>query len=130
MALVAAGGAAGLTLATSSICNGIVSCMNAAAENRMRVDQQKFDHELNMQSAQFSRERENNQSQAKMKILELGAQKIDAFKSIIENAECNGKKGLPALVESMGLDNAISLLNTLQSHVEKEDTLRNRLMPS
>ena len=31
----------------------------------------------------------------KMKILELGAQKIDAFKSIIENAECNGKKGLP-----------------------------------
>ena len=83
----------------------------------------------------------------KMKILELGAQKIDAFKSIIENAECNGKKGLPgklltiayyfqffinkhyfsALVESMGLDNAIALMETLKGHVEKEDNLRSRI---
>ena len=30
-----------------------------------------------------------------MKILELGAQNSDAFSSIIENAECNGKKGIP-----------------------------------
>jgi len=29
-----------------------------------------------------------------MKILELGAQKNDAFRSIIENAECHGKKGI------------------------------------
>ena len=66
MALVAAG-TAGLTVATNSICNGIVSCMNAAADNRLRVNQQKFDHELSMQSAQFARERENNQSEAKEK---------------------------------------------------------------
>lgn len=66
MALVAAG-TAGLTVATNSICNGIVSCMNAAADNRLRVNQQKFDHELSLQSAQFARERENNHSEAKEK---------------------------------------------------------------
>ena len=66
MALVAAG-TAGLTVATNSICNGIVSCMNAAADNLLRGNQQKFDHELSMQSAQFARERENNHSEAKEK---------------------------------------------------------------
>ena len=67
MALVAAG-TAGLTVATNSICNGIVSCMNAAADNRLRANRQTFDHELRIQSAQFARERESNQHEAKEKL--------------------------------------------------------------
>ena len=31
----------------------------------------------------------------KMKILELGAQSNDTFNSMIENAECHGKRGIP-----------------------------------
>ena len=63
-ALVAAG-TGGLAVATNSICNGIVQCMDASANNRMRVDRQKFDHELSIQSAQFTREREQNQHEIK-----------------------------------------------------------------
>lgn len=58
---------------------------------------------------------------------ELGAQKIEAFRSIINNAKYNGLEGLPALVESMGIDNAMALFKTFEGHVEKEDNLRNRL---
>ena len=63
-ALVAAG-AGGLAVATNSICNGIVQCMDASTNNRMRVDQQKFDHELSIQNAQFTREREQNSHEMK-----------------------------------------------------------------
>ena len=65
MAQVVAATAGGASLVTSSICSGIISCMNAAAENKLRVNQLKYEHELNMQSAQFAREREHNQSEAK-----------------------------------------------------------------
>ena len=61
--LALAGG--GLTVATHSIGNVIVRCMDAHADNRMRVDRQKFDHELNMESAQLSRDRDQNQHQLK-----------------------------------------------------------------
>ena len=50
---------------TSSICNGIVDCMNAAAENKLRVNQLKYQHERDMEIAKFARERENDNSQAK-----------------------------------------------------------------
>ena len=87
-------------------------------------------------------------------MLEVGAEKIEAFKSIIESSECNGKKGLPgksskvfyvcflkaisngirlnvsALIESMGLDNAIGYMNMLNIHVKKEDNFRYQLFPA
>ena len=65
MAQLVAAGAGGVTLVASSVCNGIISCMNAAAENKLRINQRRYEHELNMQSAQFAREREQNQSEAK-----------------------------------------------------------------
>jgi len=58
-----------------------------SSDNRFWVNQKMFDHELSMQSAKFARERENNHCEAKLKILELGARKIDAFRSIINSAE-------------------------------------------
>ena len=63
-ALVAAG-TGGLAVATNSICNGIVQCMDASANNRMRVDRQKFDHELSIHNAQSTRMREQNQHEIK-----------------------------------------------------------------
>ena len=63
-ALVAAG-AGGLTVATNAVCNGIVQCMDASANNRMRVDRQKFDHELDIHNAQSTRAREQNQHEIK-----------------------------------------------------------------
>ena len=65
MAQLVAAGAGGASLVASSVCNGIISCMDAAAENKLRVNQLQYEHELNMQSAQFAREREHNQSEAK-----------------------------------------------------------------
>lgn len=126
-ALVAAG-AGGLTVATNAVCNGIVQCMDASANNRMRVDRQKFDHELDIHNAQSTRAREQNQHEIKIKILELGAQNNDAFNSIIENAESHGKKGIPALIESMGLDKALALLDSLKSNREKQDAIRDRFL--
>ena len=65
MAALVAAGTTGLTVATNSICNGIVQCMDASANNRMRVDRQKFDHELSIHNAQSTRMREQNQHEIK-----------------------------------------------------------------
>ena len=79
-----------------------------------------------------------------MKILELGAQSNDTFNSMIENAECHGKRGIPgkrlifllikcnylfsALIESMGLDQALTVLDRLKADKEKQSAIRDRLL--